>query len=606
MQTLRKLSLLALFIVLLLPSQSPPAANKGNLSTEPHPRSGMLQPFRYPDVMLTGGPLDGQASGAKSLYLGLSNDSLLKGFRQRAGLPAPGRNMGGWYDPGGFAAGHSFGQYLSALARYYANTHDSRFKAKVTELVHGFDQTIAPDGFFYATQQVARDWPDYVYDKNCTGMRDAWNLTGDGEALVVLKKMTDWAWTNLPRRHDEWYTLPENLYKCYALTRDPRYLTMARQFDYSADFYQPLANGINAFTPNRHAYSHVNTLASAARAYQVTGDETYFRAIQNAWTFLTTTQMVASGGWGPNERFVTPGAGKLAASVTATGAAFETPCGSYATVNLDRYLLRFTGDAKYGDNMERVLLNGMLAALPEQPSGRTFYYSDYRPGTKKAYYRDAWPCCSGTYAEITADYPLDVYFHTAAGLTVNLFTPSTVQWRVRGSSVSVSQATSFPTSNRAGFTVRCRRPTRFALQIRVPQWVSGPVTARLNSRLIHPKAVPGAFLEVNRLWHDRDTLTVTLPMALRLEPIAPETPQLAALMYGPVLLVAISRGAVVLPVSGAGSVTMLKRVPAAPLTFQTADGSLTFRPLYQVRSAHYTTYLNVQPGQRVRLRPKSS
>jgi DUF1680 family protein len=98
-----------------------------------------------------------------------------------------------------------------------------------------------------------------------------------------------------------------------------------------------------------------------------------------------------------------PGQGKLAASLDSTGAHFETPCGAYANVNLDRYLLRFTGDPKYGDNMERVLYNGMLATLPMQPDGKTFYYSDYRPGTKKAYFRDVWPCCSGTYAQITAD-----------------------------------------------------------------------------------------------------------------------------------------------------------------------------------------------------------
>ena len=103
--------------------------------------------------------------------------------------------------------------------------------------------------------------------------------------------------------------------------------------------------------------------------------------------------MYASGGWGPNERFVTPGEGKLADSLdfkktrwhfhTQSGDyanSFETPCGTYANVNLDRYLIRFTGNPKYGDNMERVVINGMLAALPMQPDGRTFYYSDYHPG----------------------------------------------------------------------------------------------------------------------------------------------------------------------------------------------------------------------------------
>ena len=119
-----------------------------------------------------------------------------------------------------------------------------------------------------------------------TFLRDASTLTDNKEALIVLKKMTDWAVKTLPRRKDEWYTLPENLYSCYALTNDARYLQMAKEYDYSKEYYDPFANGVNAFTPDRHAYSHVNTLCSAAKAYEVTGNEKYFKAIAFAATWL--------------------------------------------------------------------------------------------------------------------------------------------------------------------------------------------------------------------------------------------------------------------------------------------------------------------------------
>ena len=57
-------------------------------------------------------------------YLALDNDRLLKVYRQRAGLPSPGRDMGGWYDADGFVPGHSLGQYISGLARIAAATGD--------------------------------------------------------------------------------------------------------------------------------------------------------------------------------------------------------------------------------------------------------------------------------------------------------------------------------------------------------------------------------------------------------------------------------------------------------------------------------------------------
>ena len=558
-----------------------------------HKASGMLQLFGYPDVVLTAGPMGMQAEGARDFYLSLSEDNLLNGFRKRAGLPAPGKPMGGWYDPDGFAGAHPFGQYVSALARMYANTGDVRYKEKVARLVHGFHETLAPDGFFYSSEKVFKEWPNYLYDKNCIGMRDAYTLTGNKEALVVLKKMTDWAVKNLPRRRDEWYTLPENLYNCYALTKDARYLQMAKEYDYSKEYYDPFANGINAFTPQRHAYSHVNTLASAAKAYEVTGDEKYFKAIENAWTFLTTTQMYASGGWGPRELFVTPGQGKLAESIESTDNHFETPCGSYATVNLDRYLLRFTGDPKYGDNMERVLYNGMLATLPMQPDGKTFYYSDYRPGTVKRYHPDAWPCCSGTYAQITADYPLDIYFHDGRGLTVNLFTPSRVHWRQGKQAITIQQTTTYPETDTTTLTVHATKPTRFALRVRVPGWTAKSAVAKVNNRLIQITATPGSFLTVEQVWREGDTLQVTFPMALHYEPIAPETPDKQALLYGPLLLVALSDKPV--SMEGERAVIDVVKQPDALPTFRTHDGAITFLPLYKVKDEQYTTYLSVPP-----------
>ncbi len=61
-------------------------------------------------------------------------------FGKRQGLPAPGPDLGGWYDDAddfnekdnfhAFIAGHSFGQYVSGLARAYAVTGSKADTAK--------------------------------------------------------------------------------------------------------------------------------------------------------------------------------------------------------------------------------------------------------------------------------------------------------------------------------------------------------------------------------------------------------------------------------------------------------------------------------------------
>jgi len=60
-----------------------------------------------PDVQLTGGPFAEQYNALHAHYLALSDDSLFKVYRRRAGLPAPGKDMGGWYDRDGFVPGES-------------------------------------------------------------------------------------------------------------------------------------------------------------------------------------------------------------------------------------------------------------------------------------------------------------------------------------------------------------------------------------------------------------------------------------------------------------------------------------------------------------------
>ena len=89
-----------------------------------------LAELNYGQVQLSPGPLERQARENHRLVLGLDEDALLRPFRLRAAQHAPGHELGGWYDTYAFAPGATFGQWMSALSRYYAITGDAatRFK----------------------------------------------------------------------------------------------------------------------------------------------------------------------------------------------------------------------------------------------------------------------------------------------------------------------------------------------------------------------------------------------------------------------------------------------------------------------------------------------
>ena len=201
-----------------------------------------LSQFRHGEVQLLDGPLRTQFDYQHDLYMDLDADALLKPFRQRAGLDAPGADMGGWYDNSsdfynepngdhvsmhGFIPGHTFGQYVSGLSRDYAITGDEATKAKVTLLVGEYAKTLSPK--FFEDYNL----PAYTYDKLVVGLMDAWYYAGVADARPTLDRLTDIALPYLPekalnrvemraRPHkrqaqtwDESYTLPENLFLAY-------------------------------------------------------------------------------------------------------------------------------------------------------------------------------------------------------------------------------------------------------------------------------------------------------------------------------------------------------------------------------------------------------
>ncbi|HEV2273364.1 MAG TPA: beta-L-arabinofuranosidase domain-containing protein, partial [Acidobacteriaceae bacterium] len=145
--------------------------------------------FDYADVKLLDGPMLEQFRTNHAFFLALNEDALLKPFRQAAGLPAPGEDMGGWYnwskdfdpprDMTGYIPGHSFGQYLSGLARACAVTGDQQTREKVHRLVRGFSETVTPK--FYANYPL----PAYTFDKTNCGLIDAHQFAADPMALRV-------------------------------------------------------------------------------------------------------------------------------------------------------------------------------------------------------------------------------------------------------------------------------------------------------------------------------------------------------------------------------------------------------------------------------------
>jgi len=579
------------------------------------PLGSPLQQFDYQDVALLDGSLRSQFDHNHTFFVALDEDMLLKPFRQRAHQAAPGADMGGWYDNSddfdphgsfhGFIPGHSFGQYLSALSRFYAATGNPQTRDKVRRLVRGFAPTITTD--FY----VGYHLPAYTFDKTNCGLIDAHQFAGDETALDVLGKATDAVLPHLPAKAlsrseqyklpvsdeaycwDETYTLPENFFLAYKRGAGDRYRQLAIRFLEDDLYFNPLAEGENVL-PGEHAYSHVNALSSAMQAYLVLRSEKHLRAAQNGFGFLRDTQSFATGGWGPDELFRKPGSGEMGVSLKSSHSSFETPCGSYGHFKITRYLLRVTADSRYGDSMERVLYNTILGAKPMKEGGHTFYYSDYNDVfAKKGYYKDKWPCCSGTFPQVTADYGISTYFHDDAALYVNLYVPSRVTWNRSDARIICAQQTEYPYQPSTRLNFSLDKPSAFTLALRVPAWMGRGASIAINGRRVTQELEPGSFARVNRTWQDGDAVEMEFVMSPSLESVDPQHPDVVAPVFGPLALFAI--GSVPEKMSRSTLLEAARLAPASPdWQAETAQGPLILKPFSLIGDEIYRLYHPVE------------
>ncbi len=595
----------------------------------PGARPAVLEEFRYEEVQVTDPVAVAQRANVTEVLLGLNEDSLLKPFREMAGVAAPGQSLGGWYeynprynfhhDDIGLAPGASFGQWVSALARLSAasrfgqtgpgTTPDMgagpQLAAKALRLNQLLAANITP-AYFKLTR-----FPGYSFDKLVCGLMDAFECAGDRSAWSTLDKVAAAAVPALPGRAvdrevqwapgkdlswmwDETYTLSENLYIVSSRGADPAYRRMARAYLDDDTYFLPLAQGGNALA-DKHAYSYVNALCSAMQAYLVDGSAIHLQAAKNGFDMLEE-QSFATGGWGPDEVLRKPGYDEVAKSLTASHNSFETPCGSYAHMKLTRYLLRATRDGRYGDSMERVMCNTVRGVLPLQADGHSFYYADYNWVGKRVYSLHRWPCCSGTLPQVVADYGINTYLREPGGIWVNLYQASQLHWQTASGAVALEQSGSYLDDGKVRLRITASRPAVFALHLRVPAWAETSYTLRVNGKAASAPVQSG-FVRLERKWRTGDLVEAEFAPTLRLEALPPNGgpghPGTVALLRGPLVLFALreaGESGLELKLEREALLTA-ERTGPSEWTAKSQSGTRRFVPFTAVGESLYSTYV---------------
>lgn len=488
-----------------------------------------------------------QIQETAEVYLSIPNDDLLWGFRKRRGLPTGnGKMLDGWYGSGIF---HVFGQIVGGLARLYKTTGDVRLRNKAETLLTGWAECMEDDGFaLQNNSSKCGPFSYYEYEKLCGGLNDCIEFLQNDLAKECLSKLTDWAimtlddsCTKLTEDHApnfEWYTVPENCYRAYLLTGDEKYKEFAKKWEYPLYWDNFIEATENLEIVPRHAYSHVNTFSSAAMAYRVTGEGKYLSIIKNAYDYITSTQIYATGGYGPRELMFKDKdhLGKtLVEPLELCFGHVEVSCCSWAVFKLCRYLLEFTGEAKYADWAEKVLYNCILPELMPRNDGKLMYYAYYylegavknrHDGRMANGHTFEWCCCSGTFPQAIAEYSNLIYWKGDDEIRIAQYIPSVYQTEISGKNVVIEIETDYPNSGMIKIKTQTEAP--FTLKLRKPQWAN-----QIN--------VDGKIAEAENGWISVDITgncetDAEIELPLYFNVIDDSHPDLAALCYGPVVL----------------------------------------------------------------------
>lgn len=596
----------------------------------------MVKPAEKGSVKILPGVFRERMDVNRQYLLELDTNCLLQNFYLEAGIILPGLQVvdnpetanlhWGWEAPTCQLRGHFLGHWISAAAKLIAADDEPELRVKLDKIVSELARCqelnggewvgSIPEKYFTRLIKNQYIWsPQYVMHKTIVGLSDAYIYAGNTQALDILSHLSDWyiTWTEKAAE-----TNPHAVYageeagmlevwaQLYQLTKDEKYLTLAKRYA-DAGLFRKLKEGKDSLT-NCHANASIPFTHGAAKMYEITGGSDWLEVIKLFWKAAVTDRgMFSTTGMNAGEFWVPPHM-----QGHFLGSSDQEFCTVYNMVRTASYLLKYTGEAQYADYIERALYNGFLAQQNAQ-TGMPAYFLPLGAGSRKKWgtkTRDFW-CCHGTMVQAQTLYPELVWFTDGDKITAAQYIPSEFTAEMNGANVTVSQTTGMKYYNDQAFfdekddgqmsrwllkfSVKCDKPVRFTLSLRVPEWAKG-VELEVNGKNTAAPVKDG-WLDITADWQN-DSVQVFFPSELRAETL-PDMPELMSVVDGPIVLAGIIGSDC--GITGADKLNE-QFMPQMEHTYGTfpwrqnswrtrnQPQSVMFRPLYEVTDEEYTVY----------------
>ena len=431
---------------------------------------------------------------------------------------------------------------IDAVAKLAAHSQDPGTIKIKNMLVEKIIASQEPDGYIGMFPKAERMWILWdVHEMSYIiyGLLTDYQLFNNEKALQVAIKTADYLitnWSSMPPKWEEKTTvnleeattgIDRAMLTIYRLTGRQKYLDFSIRQKGLRDWNQQIEIG-RQLGLHGHIYGFLSMSLAQLELYRLSADPRLLQQSRRAIDFMTTKDgAVISGAAGQWETWTDDQDGENALGET---------CASAYQIRVYENLFRLSGDAKYGDLIERTLYNTLFAA--QSPKGDQIRYYTPMVGVRR-YFHEQGYCCPNNYRRIIAELPSMIWYKSAGaegeGIGVNLYTPSSTKVLLaKAGLVELEQSTDYPSNGTVTIGISPAKPAVFPFSLRIPEWCR-MATITINGIPWKGKVVPGTMAKINRKWLKGDVVKMEMPMEARVVKGRKRQAGRVAVMRGPVL-----------------------------------------------------------------------
>lgn len=278
--------------------------------------------------------------------------------------------------------------------------------------------------------------------------------------------------------------------------------------------------------PRSHAVSYSENLKIPIVLYISTGKKEYLDAALKGVTKLYKYHGLVDGLTSGNE--LHDGNASNEVHETCTVSDMQWALG---------YLLQATGDAKWGDLIEKICFNAGMGSVtkdfksyqyysgPNQviADGLSSHWNDHEgfymgSRDRSAYKINHRPsCCGGNVNRMLPVYCSRMWMKSGnTGIVAALYSPSVYHTKLQGvkGEVTINEETNYPFDQNVRFRVGLDKKANFTLSFRIPSWCDN-AKLLINGKHSDIKCDAGTFAKMDRLFNNGDVVELILPMEVK-------------------------------------------------------------------------------------------